>query len=89
MCIDGFGAGNELSVRNHDKPTRFGGMYFRMDADVFAEAGISTVTVSTGLERVKMAGRFDEANFAVDEIEFARWRYLAPTLLGRMLVEEP
>jgi hypothetical protein len=53
LCIDGFGAGTKITARHHLSPLIHLEHYFRMDADVFREAGFDVWTLHSGLECVQ------------------------------------
>lgn len=83
LCIDGFGAGREMCVRLHDQPFHFAGCYFRMDADVFCEAGIKTYTAFTGLDLLESSGAYDENDYVIDDVNFFHWKMCGPMQLAQ------
>lgn len=65
LCIDGFGTGTRVITRQHTSPFTYLGHYFRLDADVFREAGFNVWTLFSGLECIKPA---QKGSTSIDEI---------------------
>jgi hypothetical protein len=55
LCIDGYGAGIQITSRHHTAPFIHLGHYLRMDADPFREAGFNVWTLHSGVECIRPA----------------------------------
>jgi Peptidase family M28 len=53
LCIDGYGAGTQITLRQHTAPFIYLGHYLRMDADPFREAGFNVWTLHSGVECIQ------------------------------------
>lgn len=70
LCIDGFGSGNEVTVREHAEPFSYKGNIFRMDADVFREKGYKVFTLFSGLDQLETSLMKSDHKFNDDIFEF-------------------